>query len=418
MSDPQLQAVFGKPAQEVVDYFQRKRQQPSAGWETVSAQEQQRAFTVAQSAGFNVLGDIQDALNRARDEGWSIQKFQEHLEPILRAKGWWGRAIDPETGEILKMYPDTRNPVRYGSPSRLRLIYDTNMAASYGAGRRERQQAAKQAFPYLRYVAVMDGRTRPAHRALHGQVWHIDHPIWGSIYPPNGFRCRCMTQALSADDVPAGMLNDGGDQVERWMPVNAARDMMRQRGWRTPDGREIYADIGWDVAPGNTARHLEELARSLERLQESMRLAAASAITQGQAFALWRANPQGNFPIAMVTQGDAYKIGQKQGSRIVNLSPETMAKQEREHPELSNAEYALVQKTLLLGESFQENARNLIFVYREGSQVAVVKATKTGKALFLTSMRRLHSDQLPRELEIKRLQKKGAGGGAPHLPSK
>ena len=111
MPDPQLQAVFGKPAKEVVEYFDRKRQQPSEGWETVSAAEQQRAFTVAQSAGFNILGDIQDALKRARDEGWSVSQFQDHLEPLLRAKGWWGKAIDPATGEILKMYPGTHNPV-------------------------------------------------------------------------------------------------------------------------------------------------------------------------------------------------------------------------------------------------------------------------------------------------------------------
>ena len=417
MPDPQLQAVFGKPAKEVVEYFDRKRQQPSEGWETVSAAEQQRAFTVAQSAGFNILGDIQDALKRARDEGWSVSQFQDHLEPLLRAKGWWGKAIDPETGEILKMYPGTHNPVVYGSASRLRLIYDTNMATSYGAGRRERQMAVKGAFPYLRYIAVMDGRTRPAHRALHGQVWPVDHPIWDSIYPPNGYRCRCMTQSLTGDDVPPGTLNEGGDGIEKYVPVNAARDMVKLRGWRTADGREFYPDAGFDVAPGNSASHLEHLARSLERLPEAARIPAASVLTKSQAFSLWRENPQGNFPIAVASQKDANRIGQKEGSRIVNLSPDTMAKQDRVHKELTNAEYLLVQKSMSLGKVIQEGAHNLIYVYEEGDQVAIVKATKTGQALFLTSMRRLSSRGDSRNREILRLLEKGAGGGAPQ-PSK
>ena len=127
MPDSSLRAVFKKPAQEVVAYFAAKRAQPSEGWETVSAAEHQRAFTVAQTAGFNVLGDMQEALQRARDEGWSRAKFTEHLEPLLRAKGWWGKAIDPATGEILQHYPGSSKPVEYGSPARLRLVHDSNV---------------------------------------------------------------------------------------------------------------------------------------------------------------------------------------------------------------------------------------------------------------------------------------------------
>lgn len=397
----ELKAVFGKPAQEAVAYFERKRQQPSHGWETVNAAEQQRSFTVAQSAGFNVLGDIQNALNRARDEGWSHKQFQDHLEPLLRAKGWWGKAIDPATGEILKTYPGTNRPVVYGSPARLRLIYDTNMAASYAAGRFERQLASKDTHPYLRYVAVMDKRTRRAHRALHGQVWPVDHPFWHTNYPPNGYRCRCMAQSLRTSDVPPGTLNQGGQSIEKLVPVNAARDMLRVQGWKAPDGREIYPDAGFDTAPGNDA-HLAQLGKSLERLAPSSLEAASRAFTQGQAFALWRENPQGNFPIAVIRQADANKIGHNEGSRTVNLSPQTLAKQEHEHPELSNGEYHLVQKTISQGQVIQDGTNNLIYVLEEGQQAVVVKATKIGDALFLTRMRRLHSGDFARELEIAR----------------
>lgn len=406
-ADAGLSAIFGKPAQEVVDYLARKRLFASDGWETVSALEQQRGFTVAQTAGFNVLGDIYDALKHARDEGWTHKDFQKQLEPILRAKGWWGKAIDPETGEITKMYPGTTRPVMYGSPARLRLIYDTNMASAYGAGRFERQRASAAAFPYLRYVAVMDSRTRAAHRALNGQVWPVDHPFWQVNYPPNGYRCRCMAQSLSRRDVQnAGVpVNEGGELITRMARVNANGDMMQQRGWRTEGGREFWADPGFDTAPGNSQEYLDRLGSAFERLPETAWVAAAGALSAGNAFALWRKNPEGNFPIAQLRQRDANLIGQV-GTRLVSLSPDTMQKQEREHPELNNEEYMLAQQTVLSVEPIQDSPQSLIYIYEEGGQVVVVKATQSGEDIFLTSLRRLSSSEAARSREIERLLKK------------
>lgn len=248
-----LSAVFKKAPKEAVRYLADKRGQPSDGWETVSAQAHQHAFTVAQTAGFDVLGDIKSAIEQARDQGWSHKQFQEYLKPLLQAKGWWGQAVDPETGEIMKMYPGTSKPVRYGTPARLRLIYDTNMATSHAAGRRERQLATAKLFPYWRYVAVMDGRTRPTHRALGGKVFPADHPFWSVNYPPQGFRCRCTVQALMQSQVDkAGIPVEPseGEFVERQVPVNSGRDLLTVRGWKTGDGREFWPDPGFDRAPG------------------------------------------------------------------------------------------------------------------------------------------------------------------------
>jgi uncharacterized protein with gpF-like domain len=32
---------------------------------------------------------------------------------------------------------------------------------------------------------------------MHGQVFRHDDPLWSSIFPPNGFNCRCRVIALS-----------------------------------------------------------------------------------------------------------------------------------------------------------------------------------------------------------------------------
>ena len=74
-----------------------------------------------------------------------------------------------------------------GNASRLDLIFRQNVMTAHAAGRWQRQQEAKKERPYLRYSAIMDGRTRPAHRALDGMVFPADDPFWKTFYPPNGF---------------------------------------------------------------------------------------------------------------------------------------------------------------------------------------------------------------------------------------
>lgn len=83
---------------------------------------------------------------------------------------------------------------------RLKTIFQTNVQQAYSHGRWLEQQRNKQDKPYLRYVAVNDSRTRPAHRALHGTVRHIDDPFWQSHTPPCDFNCRCIAVALSEEE--------------------------------------------------------------------------------------------------------------------------------------------------------------------------------------------------------------------------
>jgi SPP1 gp7 family putative phage head morphogenesis protein len=46
-------------------------------------------------------------------------------------------------------------------------------------------------FPYWEYRTVGDDKVRPAHAALNGLILPADDPRWDSIYPPNGWNCRC-----------------------------------------------------------------------------------------------------------------------------------------------------------------------------------------------------------------------------------
>ena len=187
------------PPKEAIAYFKAKgfNQVESWDWRDMWQTQHATAFTVAKSAGFDVLKDIQAATDAAISQGLTLKQFSAQLTPILQAKGWWGKKElpDPLTGEVKE--------VQLGSPRRLRIIYDTNMRMSYAAGEWARIQRTKKTAPYLRYSAILDGRTRPLHRAWDGTTLPVDHAWWKTHFPPNGWRCRCSTIQLSAHDLEA-----------------------------------------------------------------------------------------------------------------------------------------------------------------------------------------------------------------------
>ncbi len=183
------------PPEQAIDFFRKKGYQETFDHREMMGEVHAYSFTVAKATKQDVLQDIRAAMDDAIANGETLADFQKKLTPILQEKGWWGRKnmIDPQTGK--------EKEVQLGSPRRLKTIFETNMRTSYAAGRWEGIQRTKKAFPYLRYVAVMDGATRPEHRAWHNTVLPVDHPFWDEHYPPNGWGCRCWVQQLTEDDV-------------------------------------------------------------------------------------------------------------------------------------------------------------------------------------------------------------------------
>lgn len=192
---------------EAVDFFQKKGYKVGFNWQDVWEEEHAHSFTVAKAMRNDILQDIRGAVDDAIQNGVPFKQFAKELEPKLADKGWWGRkeVIDPRTGE--------KTLAQLGSPRRLKTIYDTNLRSAYSAGRWERIQRTKKNRPYLRYVAVLDGRTRDKHRGWHDIILPVDHPFWQQFYPPNGWGCRCTVQQLSQRDLDRrGLtLTDEGD---------------------------------------------------------------------------------------------------------------------------------------------------------------------------------------------------------------
>ena len=258
------------PFQEAVDALERRgvRLFPSGHWGEVWQQQHHTGFTVARSAGFDVLRDIYEAVLEAERDGRTFHQFKKDLIPILQKKGWWGSVMqaDPISGEML--------PVQLGNVRRLQTIYDVNLRVSRAQGHWERQQLGKGAFPYLLYVGILDNRIRPQHRDWHDTILPVDHPWWKTHYPPNGWRCRCRVESVS----------------EEWLESNGMKVSQPPDGgtrpWVNPATGEVVQvpvgiDPGWAYNPGEvdqSARVADLMLEKAAALPDNLK-----AVALGQA---------------------------------------------------------------------------------------------------------------------------------------
>lgn len=277
MPDINLAHAMSLPPQDAVAYFQRKGYAITWDWQELWQEAQAQAFTVAKVTRLDILQDIRDALQKVLTEGKTAAWFAQELTPVLQAKGWWGRKehVDAETGEVSK--------VQLGSPWRLQTIFRANVQTAYMAGRFQRQLENVDDRPYWKYVAILDSRTRPSHRALNGKVFRYDDPFWSSFYPPNGWGCRCRVVALSADDIEVrGIIVDSSEgKLGAAMRLLSEKtgEMREVTTYTTahpddPTGKRkivISPDVGWSYNPGAAAwapdikRYVGELATLAEK---------------------------------------------------------------------------------------------------------------------------------------------------------
>lgn len=408
-----------RPPREALAWFDAKGVKPSFDYIDVWREEHASAFTVAKGVQTDVLTDIRSEVRRALAEGRTFRDFAKDLTPTLQKKGWWGVQTmdDPLTGE-------TRT-VQLGSPRRLKVIYDTNMRTARSAGQWERIQRTKAGLPYLLYQLGPSRKHRPEHVAFHGLLLPVDDEFWSVHMPPNGWGCKCWVRQVSKGEharltktgvrapEPEQEINPDtglptGHRMPTSVPVRTKAPDLGTRQWINKRTGEVHQvpvgiDPGWDYNPGAVGR----LNKAVELFGEKLATAGpeASAIVREATAATleaWAESPKTDFPIGVMAEADAARIGGK--TTLVNLSPETMAKQLANHPELAYEEYIWVQDALDRGEAIQDGVRSLVYLLEEDGYVAVVKATRTGKTNFLTSFRRLSSEQGKRDREIMRLR--------------
>lgn len=190
LSPTDLKAIFGLEPAKAIAYLKFKGYAITWNWQDMLDQAHDQAFTVAKAMRLDLLSDIRAALETALQDGQTLKQFITNMQPTLESQGWWGQQVIVDSEGVGEL-------VQLGSPRRLKTIYQTNLQSAYMAGRKAEMEQTTETHPYWMYVAILDGKTRPSHRALHGQVFRHDDPIWSAIFPPNGFNCRCRVVALT-----------------------------------------------------------------------------------------------------------------------------------------------------------------------------------------------------------------------------
>ncbi len=243
------------PPEQAIAFLEAKGYRVGFAWQDVWQAEHALSFTIAKMTQVDLLAEVHASLVTALKDGQSFDQWRLGLEPLLKARGWWGRAAetDPLTGET-KM-------VQLGSPRRLRTIFDVNVRMAMAAGQWERIERLKAARPFLRYVAVKDDRTRADHRAWNGIILPVDDPWWDSRSPPCGWHCRCTLQQLSARD-----LDRNGWAVTTNPPALAPQP------WTNNRTGEVM-EVPQGVDPG-FAYHKGKAARAAEAARQLMDKAA------------------------------------------------------------------------------------------------------------------------------------------------
>lgn len=366
----------------------------TAKWNDLAGVEHDRAFMVAGAVKAELLADLAAAVDRAVSEGTTLDEFRRDFRAIVEKHGWHGW-----TGEGTKK----------GEAWRTRVIYRTNIATTYAAGRLAQLRAEGYTFWVYRHSGAEHPRLD--HLSWDGLVLPSDHAFWTTHYPPNGWGCGCRVTGARSE---RGARRLGGDPSKPLPP-----------GWDRIDpktGTPPGIGKGWDHAPGDTVSDLvSALADRLPGMPHELASDVLQAWIGLRSFEQWYEQPVREWPLVMIPDRDAEAIGAK--VRIAVLSAQTAMKQRRQHPELAAADYALAQAAVdeaqlrLVDRDPEIGTMSMLYVWTQGSEesggyVIVVKATKTGYGLFVTSLRRLSRDAARRDAEISRLIAK-----ATRLPS-
>ena len=220
-------ASYGSlPFKEQIEFFRRKLNIPTTGWTDIYIHEHDYAFIVAGANRDAIVADFRTAVEKAIAEGTTLADFRKDFDRIVARHGW--------------DYNGGRN-------WRSKIIYDTNLATSYAAGRWEQLQGA----PYWQYKhADWVQHPREDHLAWDGLVLARDDPWWYTHFPPNGWRCQCSVRGLWPRDL---------QRLGKTGPDTAPDVQWEERtiGQRNPNGPRTVRvpagiDPGFEYAPGRS----------------------------------------------------------------------------------------------------------------------------------------------------------------------
>lgn len=355
---------------------------PTKTWTDLWKAEHDRAFMVAGAIKADVLADLAAMVDKAVTQGTTLEEFRRDFRSLVADKGW--------------QISTAGQGSKKGEAWRTRVIYKTNLSTSYAAGRWAQLRAAN--YPFIVYRHGASQHPREQHLAWDGMVLEAEHPFWTTHAPPNGWGCSCSVS--------------GARTREAAKRVGGKPDKTLPEGWQKTDpktGAPVGIDKGWDYAPGaSVADTVASLSKRLDLLPEGPSVDLIQSWLTTDAFSAWIKSPEGLWPAARIAEADRLALGSE--TAVAKLSPQTMEKQNAEHPELTLLDYTAIQDVVNRATiKVQDGDHSMIMVAQDmenGGFVLVIKATQTGKELFITSFRRLSRNEVKRDEALRRLLRK------------
>lgn len=363
-----IQATFAKPFAEQAEFFRRKINLPSSRWDDILTDQHDRAFIVAGAMKADLVADFRAAIQKAIDEGKSIQWFRREFDSIVQRHGWTGW-----TGEDSKA----------GIAWRTRVIYTTNLRTSYQAGRwaQMTDPDVMAARPYWRYVHRSREHPRLDHKAWHGTVRPAGDAWFSQRWPQNGWGCQCRVEAINAREMQR--LGKSGpdtppDEGSYQHTVAATGEVVT-----LPKG----VQYGWHYAPGklSTETALHARQNRLETLDSDIARLNVAALVNHDVFArFFSSQIKGEFPVAVLSAIDRAVLSAE--SQLVLLSQESLAAHIIKHPEITLADYRQIQTILDKGEVYKQGDTRLVYIALHGViyRAALKRTTDGKKNYFLT----------------------------------
>lgn len=131
-----------------------------------------QAFTTAVVQDQRIRGRLKDAIDENLTKGEGYRQFRQLVDDEFDKAG------------LTRLHNYQINN-----------IYETNVSLAFGAGQMQKMLEVSDEFPYWKYSATLDSKTRPSHAALHGKIFKAGD---FTFFPPIGFCCRCTAIPLTA----------------------------------------------------------------------------------------------------------------------------------------------------------------------------------------------------------------------------
>lgn len=220
------------PFVEQINFFRRKINLPTESYADIYGDEHDNAFVVAGANRNDIIADFRQAVDKAIEQGTTLQEFRKDFDSIVEKHGW--------------DYNGGRN-------WRSRVIYDTNLYSSFNAGRYEQHRRMKHINPYWEYQH-RDGvkHPRPLHQSWDGLILHCEDVFWQTHYPINAYKCHCYVVSHSARDLKRRGLSVSTSPAIEYETRTIGKNSGNPRVVRVPQG----IDPGFDHVPGKNRAEL------------------------------------------------------------------------------------------------------------------------------------------------------------------